>query len=149
MAQSQILNAGGRSNPNIEEQFFDSNATDSINDTYISNNNTGNDDSENEPHMSVDEENLEEDTENDSADIVDLDYNVLKLGFSFSSKDIAIGSLKKFFTDNYHPMIISSGGAGRLRWMCTHAHKRKYYAGDSRPCQRVNFTSCLAGVIIN
>ena len=38
MAQSQVLNAGGRSNPNIEEQSFDSNAT------------------ENEPQMSVDEE---------------------------------------------------------------------------------------------
>ena len=33
--------------------------------------------------------------------------------------------------------------------MCTHGHKRKYVATESRPKQRVHFTGCLAGLNIN
>ena len=38
---------------------------------------------------------------------------------------------------------------GRVRFLCTHGHKRKYKATDVRPMQRVNHTGCMAGLNLN
>ena len=50
----------------------------------------------------------------------------VKPGLSFKSKEIAMKSLKFFFTDHYHPCVVTSNGV-----------------------QRMNFTGCKCGLNIN
>ena len=80
-------------------------------------------------------------------------------GMSFDTKALAIEKSKAFFAQNFHPFITASSGGdskgpddkskGRIRFVCTHGHRRKYIATDIRPKQRVNQTGCQAGFNLN
>lgn len=80
-------------------------------------------------------------------------------GMSFDTKALAIEKSKAFFAQNFHPFITASSGGdskgpddkskGRIRFVCTHGHRRKYIATDIRPKQRVNQIRCQAGFNLN
>ena len=75
----------------------------------------------------------QDDGEQDESD--DENCIEIKPGLSFETKEKAIKASKKFLAQNYHPFIIASSGGdrkgpedktkGRVRLVCTHAHKRK------------------------
>lgn len=101
----------------------------------------------------TDGEDEESDNEEDETgldeELVKLTVGDIKPGLTFTSKESAMKSLKKFYSDNYHPFILAVNSDTRVRFVCTHGHRRRYKATEARPHQRVNFTGCTAGVNIN
>ena len=97
--------------------------------------------------------------ENKDEEFVILYEEDVKPGLTFPTKEIAMKSLKFFFADHYHPLVVVSNGSnkkvgdpnsrGRVRFECSHGVKRKYKATSSRPVQRVNLTGCKCGLNIN
>ena len=72
-----------------------------------------------------------------------------KPGMSFDTKENTIKGAKGYMAKNFHPFIIASSGKDRIRFVCTHGHRRKYTATESRPKQRVNYTGCKASFSMN
>ena len=93
------------------------------NDDSHPNHNFENDDSDCDDQSSDESDNSEE---KQDKEIVTLYEEDVKPGLSFKSKEIAMKSLKFFFTDHYHPCVVTSNGV-----------------------QRVNFTGCKCGLNIN
>jgi hypothetical protein len=81
----------------------------------------------------------------------------LNQGVVFESQEKVRENIKAYCDRTYVPMIIVSSSAGnvekeergRIRFKCTHGHKRKSTAKKDRPWQQVNFTGCPCFLNIN
>ena len=81
----------------------------------------------------------------------------LTIGSKFDSQEKVRADVKLFCDRTFVPLIIAASSAenpagrdrGRMRYKCTHGHKRKKTANKDRPRQSYNFTACTSFVNIN
>ena len=81
----------------------------------------------------------------------------IKTGDMFESIEKAKSDIKLYCDRTYFPLITASSWRGdpikeergRIRFKCTHGHKRESTAKSDRPWQRVNFTGCPCFININ